>query len=233
MKVLNKSLFSLSFLTLVAASSFTNISNASEQSLGAQISGLGVGVQYTHTLDWSFLDSDQIQFKVAASGLSGDDIEEFETSGDYDTNIDIVSFNTGLNWYPFSGRFARNIYFSTGLLYLDAKLDGTSESNQNFRVGQTNILSSDDFSLTIESEQKLLTPYFGIGWGNRLSERTGFYFQAELTVIPNLDKSDYTLRARDPNQLLQPDDLALERRELENDEADLAANFTLSLGYQF
>ena len=178
--------------------------SASEQSVAGQLGGLGVGLQYTKTLDWSLTNNDQIQLKLSASGISADDTESFELNGDdYDTDLEATFISAGLNWYPFSTGFQKNIYFSSGLTYLDAEIDGTSESNQNFRVGNTQISASDDFALTVNSDQQILAPYFGIGWGNRLSERRGFFFQTEANFIVNVEDPDFTLTARDPNNLLQ------------------------------
>lgn len=230
MKNIQASALLISSLILLPAFNAT----ASDKSVGGQLGGTGVGVQYTQKTNWSFIDNDQLQFKVSINGISTDDTESFELNGaDYDTDLNLTVISAGVNWYPFSQGFTRNLYFSSGLVYLDSELDGTSESNQNFRVGNTQISAGDDFSLTVDAEQQIIAPYFGFGWGNRLSDRRGFYFQAEANFIVNTEDPDFRLQARDPNNLLQANDLAIETSEFEDDVDDIYSTLTLTVGYQF
>ncbi|WLQ13956.1 hypothetical protein O5O45_29975 [Hahella aquimaris] len=220
--------------TLILAAAYATSAQAADYSVGGMLGTQGVGVTAAKRTDWSLVDEDQLQLRFTFGGLDVDDVDDLELSGTkYKADYRTGTLTGGVDWYPFSGKYVDNIFFSGGLVYFDHDIKGTTKSGQSFNVGGAHVSSSDNVRLDAEVDQSSWAPYLSLGWGNRIRSESGFSFQAELGVMTPLSDPDVKLSARDPGGVLSADNLERERRDIEDDLGGAQGFLSVAVTYQF
>jgi len=202
--------------------------------VGTVIGTAGLGASFSGKSSMHFVDGDQIQWRLMLGGMAADDFDEAEFNDiEYeDSDFSAYTLQVGFDWYPFQG-WAEPVFVSAGLLYSEAEFDGKADTDQSFTVGNTVVIPGDITALTTEVEQDGVSPYFSIGWGNKISGKRGFSFQTEIGVAIPTSDADVELRAEDPNSFLSAADLAREEKDIEEDVNGPSGFFSFSLTYQF
>ncbi|OZG70705.1 hypothetical protein BTA51_24245 [Hahella sp. CCB-MM4] len=221
--------------SVLAASFLTaSFAHGADYSVGGRLGTQGIGASLTQKQDWSLTDGDQLQLRFLVVGLDVNDIDDLELNGrDYKGDISSYSLQGGVDWYPFSGRYTDNFFFSTGLTYFDNDINGTSKDYLSANIGGTSVTSADRVKLNADIEQSSLAPYLSMGWGNRIREEGGLSFQAELGFMAPFSDADVKLTATDPGSRLSAQNLERERQRIEDDLGDIYGFLSVAVTYQF
>jgi len=203
-------------------------------SLGATLGSTGIGLTASSTTDWHWTQGDQIQWRLVISGLSDNNNDDIEfNSTDYvKGDISLFNVQAGVDWYPFHG-WADKVFLSGGLMYTDFEFDGVADNRKSFSVGGKRVNQGDITSLRTEVEQDGFAPYISVGWGNKLQDKRGFDFQAEIGLVMPTSDPDVKVTAVDPGNFLTAKNLADERREIEDDLDGIGAFVMASVVYHF
>lgn len=238
MQYLALSQFALLSPMLMAEASSANATTplqTAEYSIGAGLNTLGLGISISGDTGWHFKDGDQVQWRAVLAGIDADDIDDFEIDDiDYDNGeLKTIGLQCGLDWYPYQQGWAKQVFFSTGILYTDIELNGTADNNKTIYVGAQRVNPGDITSLTTTIEDTDIAPYISLGWGNKITGSRGFRFHAELGLTPSTSDADVKVIAVDPSNILSSADLAKEKREIEDDIDGVSAFAAVNLAYHF
>jgi hypothetical protein len=214
----------------------TQTAEVASYAVGASLGTTGLGVNLSGKTDWSLIQGDQLQWRLMAAGLNADlDDEELDFS-DIEYNkgdLDLFSLQAGVDWFPFQSGWSEKIFFSTGLLYSDLDISGSADTNKTFYVGGQQVVKGDITSLQTDIENSGVMPYLSLGWGNKITGETGFDFQAEIGLAMSTSDPDVSVTAVDPANVISANDLAREKKEIE-DEFDGAFGFaTIAVTYHY
>ncbi len=227
----------LSHLTLLAplACLFINMNvQAGDYSVGGTLGSQGVGVSFTKRSELNLIETDQLQWHLLLSGYSFEDSEDVKVhQNDYEADVEAGSLQAGLNWYPSTSANMKGLFLSAGAIYFDSQIKGTTQDNQTINVGGAIIESDQGVQLTTDIEHTSLAPYFGIGWGNRLSAEPGFSFRAELGAFAALSKADVNVALINHNNQVSDAQLESERRDIRDEQSRVKLFAQLDLAYQF
>lgn len=219
-------------LAILSLSTFTTADESTKKSkhaLGTSINTFGIGAFYTYKFN------DNFHLRTTFHGLDADidDIEYSDT--DYDGDYESKSAGILLDWYPASRGWQRNIFISGGLMFYDTEFNGSSSArlddlvsvgNTSFRNPRTSALE-----LNVKHEDEV-TPYIGIGWGNKSRGERGFAFVAELGLI-YMNPTKVQLRSfvsPDPVSLA---DLERETRDIIDEEQGIQGFGSVGVSYHF
>jgi hypothetical protein len=208
-------------------------SQASDYSAGALIGSGGIGATVSFKNTFSFREGDQIQTRFSMSGIGVDDADDMQFSGnDFEGDISISQTRATMNWYPFSGA-ARKVYFSTGIDYSRLDVDANTKNDKGVKIGNTTYAASDNISLDLDIEHKPVSPYIGVGWGDRIGSDNGFSFVVEAGLAVPTSNADVTLVVTDPNSLVTEADIATEKKQIEDSYNGVIASASVGVTYHF
>lgn len=207
-------------------------SQASDYSAGAII-GTGIGATVSFKNDFSLREGDQIQTRLSISGMGFDDADDMQFSdNDYEGDFSVSQTRATVNWYPFSGA-ARKVYFSTGVDYSTLDIDATSESDKDGKIGGTSYAAADNVRLDLDIEHNPVSPYIGVGWGDRIGVDSGFSFVVEAGVAVPTSDADVSLSVTDANGLITAADIAKEKKQIEDNFNGVIASASVGVTYHF
>lgn len=206
-----------------------------DHSISIGLNTIGLGISTSGNTGWHIKEGDQIQWRAVLAGIDADDVDDIEFDDiEYDNGeLKTLGFQFGLDWYPYQQGWAKQVFFSTGLLYADIELNGTADNNKSFNVGGQRVNPGDITSLTTTIEDTDIAPYVSVGWGNKLTGHRGFKFHAELGLTPSTSNADVTVTAVDPGNILSAANLAKEKSDIEDDIDGVAAFAAVNVAYHF
>ncbi len=203
---------------------------ASDYSVGGAIGSQGLGISFTKRSELNLVESDQLQWHLLLSGYSFEDAEDVQV---HQNDVEAGSLQAGLNWYPSTSSYMKGLFLSAGAIYFDNQIKGTTQDKQTINVGGAIIESDQGVQLTTDIDHTSLAPYFGIGWGNRLSAESGFSFRAELGALAALNKADVSVALINHNNQVSDAQLENERRDIRDEQSRVKLFAQLDLAYQF
>ena len=219
------------YVVSLALATFGLASNvyASDVAVGAKVSTLGVGVDFTTPLTEKLNLRAGIQWLEYGIDTESDGVE-------YDADLELFSGLMVADWHPFGGVFK----ITGGLLINDNKVVGTGEATpgtvSTFTINNTVYTAADVGKLEAEISYNTVAPYLGIGWGNPVSKNSNWTFFCDIGVVfmgsPNVDiKASGAIAS---NEIFMTN-LEQERKELEDDLAsyEYYPVVTLGLSYKF
>lgn len=205
---------------------------AADYSAGIGI-GPGLGGTFSVKNDLHFREGDQVQSRFELFGFDVDDEDDIEISGiDYKGDLDFTTAKATMDWFPFSGK-ARKVFFSGGLTYTKAEIDADAELDKSFKIGSQQINPGDINGLNVDIDQNPVSPYLGVGWGNRIGKNSGFSFLVELGVGFPTSDADVKLSLNDPNGVVSAADLKKEKDQLEDDLDGAFGMGSIAVTYHF
>lgn len=206
---------------------------AADYSAGLGI-GAGLGATFSVKNALHIREDDQLQSRFELFGGSADAEDDLEFSDiDYKGDLSIGLAKATMDWYPYSDGWARKVFFTGGLVYSNLDIEADAELHKSFRIGDQQINPGDIQRLHLDIEHNPISPYLGVGWGNKIGDSTGWSFFVELGVgIPTSDP-DFTLTLDDANNVVSAADLEKERRQLEDDLEGPFASGTIAVTYHF
>lgn len=217
---------------LAALLLLTTSANSADYAAGIGF-GTGPGVNFALKNKIHFRDDDQVQTRFDIYGFGVDDADDMELEDiDYKGDLDISTAKATMDWYPFSGG-AKKVFFSGGLAYSNFEIDGEAKLDKSFNVGSTQVNPGDIQSLTLDIDHNPVSPYLGVGWGNRIGEDSGFSFMVELGVAMPLSDADVSLTSEDSAGVISAADLKAEQDQIEDELDGLAAIGSIALTYHF
>lgn len=222
-----KQISSLSIGLLCAGSAFT--AHATELTAGFNIGVLGTGAYVSGDTGWSMNDQDKIRWRASFSGLDTDVKNERFSDNKYSGDIKSSGVQVGLDWYPFSNQF----FVSGGAASFDREYDLKITPQKDFTIGNQRVLVSDNVSLKTKLDHSTIAPYLSVGWGNRHSVDSGFAIFGEVGVMFPSDDADVSFTLNDVNGVVSADNLALEKRDFEDDINKTQLLATIGIGYHF
>jgi len=177
---------------------------AQDQTVGARIGGLGVGIEYSYRL------SDRIALRGGLNGW-GLDFTDFEAGIEYDFSLDLDSFSVGVDVHPMKGPFRVSI----GILRNDNALHAIRTPTTPLAIGSSVYQPSDIGSLIGSVRFDKAAPLVSVGWDFRYEKKLGVTL--EFGVVdqgpPIIALGATGLISSDP-QFIQ--DVERERIELED-----------------
>ena len=192
-----------------------------DQSVGARIGGLGVGVDYSYRL------SDRIAVRGGLNSW-GLDFTDFEAGIEYDFSLDLDSVYVGVDFHPMKGPFRVSI----GILRNDNALHAIRTPTVPLTIGSSIYQPSDIGSLIGSVTFDRTAPLASVGWDFRYEKKLGMTL--ELGIVdqgsPIIALGATGLIASDP-QFMQ--DVTQERIELEDAFADVDFYPYVMLGMAF
>ena len=219
------------YVVSLALATFGLASNvyASDVAVGAKVSTLGVGVDFTTPLTEKLNLRAGIQWLEYGIDTESDGVE-------YDADLELFSGLMVADWHPFGGVFK----ITGGLLINDNKVVGTGEATpgtvSTFTINNTVYTAADVGKLEAEISYNTVAPYLGIGWGNPVSKNSNWTFFCDIGVVfmgsPNVDiKASGAIAS---NEIFMTN-LEQECKELEDDLAsyEYYPVVTLGLSYKF
>ncbi len=211
-------------LLIIATAALSSAAHAENNAVAAKIGFLGLGVEYTYTLN------ERVAFR---GGINGARLgfDAVESNIDYDFDLIWDSISAGVDFHPLKGPFR----LSGGLLINDNGLDAQSRLASSIDVGGTTYTPAEVGTLRATIGFKSTAPFFGLGWDwSRDKSKFGLAF--DLGIVkqgsPRLTLvADGTL-VGDP---AFEDDLAAETLELQDalDGFDLYPFATLGFVFKF
>lgn len=220
--------------TLIPALAFTAGSlHAADYAAGVGL-GPGVGATFSIKNNLHFRNDDQVQTRFELYGADIDDEDGIEISGiDYEGDIDLTTAKATMDWYPFNEGWGRKVFFSGGLTYMNSEIDADAELDKSFKIGAQQINPGDIQGLNVDIEQDPVSPYLGIGWGNKIGKESGFSFMVEVGVGFPTSDPDVNLTLTDANNVVSAADLAKEKKQLEDDLDGAFGMGSIAVTYHF
>ncbi len=217
-------------LLAISAITLTTSSYAADYSTGIGLGSTGLGANFSLKNDFKLREEDQIQTRIQISGLKTDDAEELDFSGiDYDGKIDSKSARATMDWFPFNNRF----FLSAGIDYSNCDLSVKADSSKPYHIGEQSVGVGDNVTTKLDIDDKGISPYIGIGWGNRIGEDSGFSFLAELGVLVPTGDPDVSLTVIDPGNKVSAANINAEKKQIENDVDGATAVASVAVMYHF
>lgn len=202
--------------------------NAADFSAGPALGSDGIGAFISVAPDWQ-MGNGVIQVRLAGSKASSDS-DITLNSIKYEGEIDFSSIKLGLDWYPSSsGQF----FVSAGVVDFDRNLDISTKSNSSFKVGDQQVVASDNLRLRTDIGHSSIAPYLSIGWGNRHKGEAGFSFIAEAGAMFPVDDSEVDISVTGNTTLISQADLDKHRTQIEDDFDDPQLTLIIGVGYHF
>lgn len=217
---------------LAALLLLTTSANSAEYAAGLGF-GTGPGANFALKNKMHFRDDDQVQTRFDIYGIGIDDVDDLDLKGiEYKSDLDVSTAKATMDWYPFSGG-ASKVFFSGGLAYSTVDIDGDAKLDKSFNVGNTQVNPGDIQGLKLDVDHNPVSPYMGVGWGNRIGENSGFSFMIELGVAVPLSDADVTLTSQDSAGVISAADLKAEQDQIQDDMDGLAAIGSIAVTYHF
>lgn len=227
-----KTTHAITLAALLATGTITT-AHAADYAAGLSLGSTGLQAEFSLRNDFQLRESDQIQTRFALGGASDDNNDDLEINDtDYKGDFDLTTAKATMDWFPFAGK-ARKVFFSAGLLYVDGSVDANADLTKTFDVGGTSVKPGDIQELRAKIEQDAVSPYLGVGWGNRIGNDNGFSFVAELGIAIPTGKADVTLTAKDSNNHLSAAALRKEERSIRDESDDISALASVGVTYHF
>lgn len=219
------------YVVSLALATFGLASNvyAFDVAVGAKISTLGIGVDFTTPL------AEKLNLRAGIQMFEYD-IDAESDGVDYDANLELFSGLMVADWHPFGGVFK----ITGGVLLNDNKVSGTGEATpgtvSTFTINDTVYNAADVGKLEAEISYNTVAPYVGIGWGNPVSKDSNLTFFCDIGVAfmgsPDVDvKASGAIAS---NEIFMTN-LEQERKDLEDDldSYEYYPVVTLGLSYKF
>jgi hypothetical protein len=197
-----------------------------EVAVGANIGTLGPGISATVGL------SKQFNARFGYNHYSYDE-SRTESEIDYNAELELDTLAAMLDWHPLGGGFR----LSAGLMNNGNQITGTAKLNQNYQIGDTTYTPDQVGRLDADIGFDDIAPYFGIGWGNAISQDGRLSFAIEAGVLlqgepdVQLSHSGGTLTPAEQDELNR--NLAEEERDIEDDFDDYYPVLSIGLAYRF
>ena len=164
-----------------------------------------------------------------------------ETRGSYDADVNLFNVATAIDYYPFK---KSGFYTSLGVVYTNNNADGVAQASSIFDVEVAGLDITADELLDVNADFETsnnFAPYLGIGWGNPVSGKLGFWANVgvmfpgspKIELSPNY-KVDRNLLSAEVQQEIQ-DSLLEEEQAIEEDldRFDIYPIISLGLSYSF
>lgn len=202
--------------------------SASDHAVGGTLNPFGVGAFYTY----KFSDSFHLRSTLVGASIDDGDVEFSDI--DYEGDGDSSAVGLLVDWYPMSEGWKRNIFISTGLYYYDVEFDGEAEAKlgSQLEIGNVSVDANQLNFLDLKVETQEVTPYLGVGWGNKPRGEKGFAFVTELGLT-YLDTPDVSLAIGDPDGRVSAADLEAERKSIEDDLDGVSGFLSVGVSYHF
>jgi hypothetical protein len=221
-------------LSVLLLSAVTGAVQAAEYSAGGTFGSQGFGVAVDKKSELHLRSGDQIQWRVFTSGLISDDVDDIELNNkDYTVDFDSKTLSVGASWYPFAEGFSSNLFVAGGLSYMDLSIKGTTEDNQAFSVDGVQVGSGDGVGLRTDIDHSTVAPYLSLGWGNRIREDRGLSYFVEVGVFQSLSDADVTVEEVGAGMAFTQQNLANERRDIEDDVNGTNGFISVAVTYHF
>ena len=212
----------------------TDSENENNFSVGVGLNNYGLSLSGSAKTGWHLVDGDQIQTRVALSGFDADNVDDIEFSGiEYEGDVTAVAVSAGIDWFPFQGKFAEQIFFATGLHFFDAEADLESDESGDFYVGDQRITRASNTEINTKVEHSGAAPYLSVGWGNRISSNSNWAFSVELGVTQALSDADVFVTELNGGTTISQANLDKERMEIEDDANGAVGFFNIGVSYRF
>lgn len=228
MNRLTKTTLVLSLASLGMAS----IANAQDDAVheaGLTLNSYGLGVFYGYQIN------DQLTIRTQISGIDADEADASFSDLDYEGDAEAGALGLGLDWRPFSDGWAKKVYFSGGLMQVEADFNGDAKAKigDTINVGGASVGSGsiDGLNVDIDYDQQI-TPYLGVGWRTKAAGEKGLAFTTELGMI-NMDDPSVTLTADDPDGVLSQANLDDERDQIVDDLGGVSGYVSFGASYRF
>lgn len=148
--------------------------------LGAKVGTLGAGLEVT----FEVADT----FNVRLGGNYFKLSKQIDVEGnDYDLDLKLHNYTALADWYVMDGSFR----VTGGALINDNGLKGVALPGNTYEINDVTYTSAEVGTLRANIDFKSVAPYLGIGWGNPLSDDTGWSVAFDLGVVfagkPRLD----------------------------------------------
>jgi hypothetical protein len=167
------------------------------------------------------------KYVLLRGGVYGFDVStDFDEGGiDYDGDLKLGGYGVLVDFFPIDG----NLRFTAGLFSNRNELDIVARPFENVEIGGTVYTPAEVGKLTGAVDFDTTAPYAGFGWGNLAQgKRFGFIFDAGFLFQGS---GEVTLRSDSP--LVDPDDLAAEIEEIEDEVDDYDFWPVISFGVAF
>ncbi len=197
---------------IVGSSVYAQEGVLEEYNTALKIGTLGVGIDVSRMVD------KDIALRANINGLTynrNDILDDVPYEGD----IKLLTIGLLADYYPSESNFR----LSAGVYYNNNNLSATATpgATETIEIGNNTYTGSDIGSMNTGMDFNALSPYIGIGWGNKPS-KGNWSFSFDLGVLyqgaPNIDVEavpNPLLPEAVKNQLAQ--DIEVERQNLESD----------------
>lgn len=207
-------------VALVATSLVASPAPAQELGAAAHVGTLGLGADVAVSVH------DNVGLRASFNYFPFD--INFEVAGiDYSVDLPSPQFMLLADFYP-TGQFR----LSGGLLISSTDFDVTGELQQAVDIGNTTYTAAEVGNLTGTFATRDVSPYIGIGLGNPVASRIGFFLDLGVAFHGNPEVSAQA----DGPVASQPgfqQDLDAEVQELQDDVDNIIVYPVLSLGISF
>ncbi len=219
----------LSFSTALLLSTTPTHVQASDISAGLNVGLFGTGAYVAGDTGWSFGEEDKIRWRASLSKIDESVKNERVSDNKYSGDIKSTGGKIGLDWYPFTNQF----FVSGGVASFDREFDLKITPQKDFTIGNQQVVVADKVGLKTKLDHSSIVPYVSIGLGNRSKIESGFAIFGEVGVMFPTDDADVSLSLTGNNGIVSNEDIAIERRDIEDDlnKAQLVATF--GIGYHF
>ena len=124
------------------------------------------------------------------------------------------SARTTVDWFPFTD--GNRFFVSAGLDFNESRFTADANSSMSYSIGNQAVNPSDNISTNLDIDyNNPISPFLGIGWGNRIGRNSGFSFLAEIGVLILSGDVDVKLEVTDPDNRVSDADINMEKKQIE------------------
>ncbi|MCC3861614.1 hypothetical protein [Pseudemcibacter aquimaris] len=168
------------FLLSVTGMMQASLAAPGDVALGLKAGTLGAGLEAT------FEVADRVNMRVGANYFKFGTEVDVE-GNDYDLDLKLNSYSALADWFVTDSSFR----ITGGAMINNNKLAGIALPSNSYEIDDTIYTAAEVGTLTADIEFTKVAPYLGIGWGNPLSDDTGWSYAIDLGVMlagkPKLD----------------------------------------------
>jgi len=175
-KIISVSLLSLFMTSAWADTSLENIDVEEGNVVALKVGTLGLGIDYSIPVDNDF----SVRFNLNGATYSEDDITVDNI--DYSGELNLFTVGALLDYYPYE----ENTFRLTGGAYYNGNnFKGSSRPTiyRDIKIGENSYNANVIAKLDADLDFNPISPYIGIGWGNKTTVQKGWGFSLDIGVL--------------------------------------------------
>lgn len=225
----------LSAILLTVAIATVQQVQAANYSAGAKIGSPGSSASFSLKNNLQFRSDDQLQTRFEISVSTADTVEGRTFAGTEYNKSDTGnnwSARTTVDWFPFTD--GNRFFVSAGLDFNESRFTADANRSMSYSIGNQAVNPGENISTNLDIDyNNPISPFLGIGWGNRIGRNSGLSFLAEIGVLILSGDVDVKLEVTDPDNRISDADINMEKKQIEKQIDSFGGLVSIGVLYHF